>query len=52
MSFPAEHLDDLTLFGVWALLVVAAYLAGMDDQAANLASGWMGAAAMYLKGKA
>jgi hypothetical protein len=52
MSFPIERLDDLTLFGVWALLVVCAYLAGASDQANSLASGWMGAAAMYLKGKA
>lgn len=52
MSLPVKSLDDLILFGAWALLIVGAYAAGLDDLAANLASGWMGAAAMYLKGKA
>lgn len=47
-----EAMDDLMLFCIWALLAVGAYMAGDKALAGNLASGWMGAVGMYLKGKA
>ena len=49
-KFQWSKLDDLLLFGVWAVMTVVFLLTGYPDMASYSLSGWIGAVAMYLRG--
>ncbi len=51
MAAVAPEIPEIVLFGMGLLLILGFALAKQYDTAGNLASAWLGAFAMYVKGK-
>lgn len=49
-SFEWSKVDDLLLFGAWAVMTMGFLAFGHADMASHSLSGWIGAVAMYLRG--